>query len=235
MYKKILIVGPCRSGTTFLLNALSNDQYVGIFQRVKSGIRHELKNGFPVNSTTHRQCAESTFVAKESFGPYFQEEVFFDPIAQYLSLTPALDELIVFAIRAPDECYMSWIKSFSSRWHVDSKVFNAAYTHLYTLYLKYKDKKNIVIFPLNKKTDCLEKLSVIKRKMMPVIRSSVYKEYIKYKDPEFFEVKGLLDKAMNSKFYSEEKTKIKVEIDAGIVSEAHMVYMSMLKGEGKDD
>lgn len=228
MYRKIIILGPCRSGTTFVLNALSNDQYDGYFQICKNDVRKKLAEDAPDNDLLSVMGDSPFFVAKEALGPYFIEEVNIDPIAKILVPDDYADALIIFCLREPHSCFLSWEKSFGNKKAINHQVFNQAYSQLKQLYENYHDKIRTAVLILDDKELFQERIGKVIRDMYPFEKKDEYSAYYKYRDPECFEVKGLLDKAMSSKVYSEEKTKIYGAVDFSVIQSSISIYQFFL-------
>lgn len=228
MYRKIIILGPCRSGTTFVLNALSNDQYDGYFQICKNGIRKKLVKEVQDNDSLNIMEKSPLFVAKEALGPYFIEEAIIDPIGKLLIPDDYADALIIFCLRDPDSCFLSWETSFGIKNSINHQVFNQAYSQLKKIYENYKDKLRTSVLILDDKKLFQERIGEVIENMYPFKEKDEYRTYYKYRDPEFFEVKGLLDKAMSSKVYSEEKTKISGLVNSSVIQSSISIYQFFL-------
>ncbi|WP_210523726.1 hypothetical protein [Pantoea ananatis] len=228
MYRKILILGPCRSGTTFVLNALSNDQYDGYFQICKSDVRKKLVEDAQDSDLLSVMGNSPLFVAKEALGPYFIEEVNIDPVAKILVPDDYEDALIIFCLREPDSCLLSWEKSFGNKKAINHQVFNQAYSQLKQLYENYNDKIRTAVLILDDKELFQERIGQVIRGMFPFEKKDEYSTYYKYRDPDCFEIKGLLDKAMSSKVYSEEKTKIYGEVNFPAIQSSISIYQFFL-------
>lgn len=167
MYRKIIILGPCRSGTTFVLNALSNDQYDGYFQICKNDVRKKLAEDAPDNDLLSVMGDSPFFVAKEALGPYFIEEVNIDPIAKILVPDDYADALIIFCLREPHSCFLSWEKSFGNKKAINHQVFNQAYSQLKQLYENYHDKIRTAVLILDDKELFQERIGKVIRDMYP--------------------------------------------------------------------
>lgn len=103
MYDCVLILGPCRSGTTFLFNALASSHYIGIFQPLKHILRCEHMKIDPTLSL--RDFAGKRLVLKEAFGPYLASEATYDPV-ELLANNLNLEKILLITIlRNPIDCF----------------------------------------------------------------------------------------------------------------------------------
>ncbi|GLK61749.1 MULTISPECIES: hypothetical protein [Azotobacter] len=125
MYDLVLIAGPCRSGTTFVFNALSHSDFIGVFQPLKHQIRCELSGTSSEMKFEH--YVGNRIVIKEAFGPYSLEEAGYDPVQKAVDIFQAEKILLVLVLRSPTECLASWEKAFYSDRPVNDRVFNQAY------------------------------------------------------------------------------------------------------------
>jgi hypothetical protein len=196
----VLIVGPCRSGTTFVFNALSSSTHTGIFQPIKHSIRSEIA-GEP-KKLDLRDFSGQKVIIKEAFGPYDLREATFDPVAAiYKAIKPATP-LLITVLRTPDRCYASWKRSFCSpSAEPDISVFNAAYNNSLRLREEYQGKLPTIDLLLDDEVSFPATLSRIKGMLGSQIALTNYKTLIKVRDPDRFEVSGLLSKAMSGRDY----------------------------------
>ena len=99
----ILIVGPCRSGSTALFYAFARC-FGGEAQPIKTILRKGAK-GFVFPSK------REFFVIKENFGPHHLEEACFDPIRLLLEAGyPSTRIKMIVSIREPQNCLDSWVQ-----------------------------------------------------------------------------------------------------------------------------
>lgn len=127
--KVILIYSPCRSGSTPLLNALSMlDDQEGFYQPIKAALRRSIaKQEEPVII----DAQAPTIIIKETLGPYFREEVDYDPISVLIENGIPPSALHIIALfRQPEACLFSWQKNFRPE-DVNFSLFGPSYSAVY--------------------------------------------------------------------------------------------------------
>lgn len=139
MPKRImLLVCPCRSGSTIMLRAFGHAGVPAFFQPIKNALRWELegeKRPWEILSEFDRE----TIFVKETFGPYRQEETTFDPLARLLAAgVPADRIVIVVLVRDPAAVWLSWQmhwraqtspELFAETWRACLKCIKTARAH----------------------------------------------------------------------------------------------------------
>ena len=127
--KVVLILAPCRSGSTALLNALAMvDSLSCVYQPIKAAVRRSLVGD---RTPVILDAEETTLVLKETFGPYFLREVDYDPIKVLLEKGVAPEDLHVVALfRRPEECLVSWLNTFR-RDDLNLPLLSASYRAVY--------------------------------------------------------------------------------------------------------
>jgi hypothetical protein len=122
--KTIVILSPCRSGSTALLNAFAIGGWQSIYQPIKGALRRTLAgDDSPVVIDAVSPCV----IIKETLGPYLPAEVNYDPLGVLMQKGISPRSLNVVALmRKPEECLASWMRSFKEG--VDLSLFGAAYT-----------------------------------------------------------------------------------------------------------
>lgn len=120
----ILIMGPCRSGTTSLLNCFSMGGISGVYQPIKAAVRRE---HYGDKTPVIIGAGEKQLVVKETFGPYFGGEVHYDPINTLLQNGVSQSSIKVIALyRKPTACLDSWFRTFRKN-DLDITLFGSAY------------------------------------------------------------------------------------------------------------
>ena len=105
----VLIVSPCRSGSTALLTGLSLVADRAYFQPFKTALRRKIEG---LSSPVALSLSGLT-VIKETFGPYLDDEVSYDPLGLLLGYGVRPERLRVIALlRDPAACSASWQRSF---------------------------------------------------------------------------------------------------------------------------
>ncbi|EPM65029.1 hypothetical protein A584_29006 [Pseudomonas syringae pv. theae ICMP 3923] len=221
MYDFILIAGPCRSGTTFVFNALANADYVGMFQPLKHLIRCNYSG---INSELQMLPHGERIVVKEAFGPYIEEEVSYDPIFIITEEFKPSKPLILLVLRSPSKCYMSWKKSFFHNKEINNDVFNMAYVNTLNLYNNYVNRIEIKVLLIDEERSFNKNLSTIKSEICTAEVDN-YRRFVKMKDPTEFEVHGLLDKALSGKVYREDFLSNSCpEFDTSAIHRSYVCY-----------
>lgn len=131
----ILILSPCRSGSSALLNAFAMTGVSSTFQPIKASIRRALiGDKTPVNI----EVTNPTLVIKETLGPYFPEEVHYDPVKTITDRFNLKSLALIALLRSPEDCYNSWERSFSKKegYTYSTDLFNQAYQSVLTTYLE---------------------------------------------------------------------------------------------------
>ncbi len=114
----VLIVAPCRSGTSTLLKAFSASADMAYYQPLKSLMRA----GRPQLVIPKKA---KTIVIKETLGPWRMEESVMDPLALLLKAgVPKGKIILIPLLREPVEAYDSWLKYAAG---TDTKLFIAAF------------------------------------------------------------------------------------------------------------
>ncbi|MFJ2280898.1 sulfotransferase family protein [Pseudomonas sp. NPDC087803] len=200
MYDLVLIAGPCRSGTTFVFNALSHGDFTGVFQPLKHQIRCALSGHS--SEMKLEQYAGHRVVVKEAFGPYRLEEADYDPVQKTIELFQAEKVLLVLVLRSPQECLASWEKAFHSDSPVSDQVFNQAYLNTLRLQQKYAGQVDVETLILEQQQHFTRTLEDIRTRIGASDPGQGYRNYVKHRDPPGYEVHGLLDKALKGKDYN---------------------------------
>jgi hypothetical protein len=138
----ILLLSPCRSGSTAIGSLLSVSGVSVFHQPIKSLLCSSIfeeKVTLPENLLLNRT---SPIVIKETLGPYFQEECLFDPVALLLEAGLDKNQLqLVFLLRNPSLCLESWMKKFSGVMGLSDQVleenFFSTTRNFCTLYNRY--------------------------------------------------------------------------------------------------
>ncbi|AZD33125.1 hypothetical protein C4K22_0351 [Pseudomonas chlororaphis subsp. aurantiaca] len=200
MYDLVLIAGPCRSGTTFVFNALSHSDFVGFFQPLK----HQIRCGLSGTSSGMKleRYVGKRIVIKEAFGPYNLEEADYDPVQKTIDIFQADKVLLVLVLRSPPECLASWEKAFCSDGPVSDQVFNQAYLNTLRLQQKYAQILDVETLILEQEQHFTRTLDKIKTRLGCADVTQRYCDYVKPRDPHRYEVHGLLDKALKGKDYN---------------------------------
>ena len=104
----LLLVCPCRSGSTILLRAFGHAGLPAYFQPIKNARRWQYEGHdrpwYPPD-VAHDQA----IFLKETFGPFHREETSYDPLAELLgSNLPAERIALVVLLRDPAAVWASW-------------------------------------------------------------------------------------------------------------------------------
>ena len=101
----VLMVSPCRSGSTAMLRVFGYSGYTAVFQPIKNALRWQ---NLETSAPWEMPAVRSVFI-KETFGPYHQFEVLFDPVQVLLEagVDPARLRLVVL-LREPADVWASW-------------------------------------------------------------------------------------------------------------------------------
>jgi hypothetical protein len=106
----VCIVGPCRCGSTALLQATACAGYRSYFQPIKRLIR---KLFLGENARWELRPSSTVVVVKETFGPFVPAEVAFDPVELLLHKGYRPEQLtLVTMLRSPRQLLISWAKYF---------------------------------------------------------------------------------------------------------------------------
>ncbi|WP_352161018.1 sulfotransferase domain-containing protein [Pseudomonas brassicacearum] len=202
MYDCVLILGPCRSGTTFLFNALASSHYIGIFQPLKHILRCEHMKIDPTISL--RDFVGKRLVLKEAFGPYLASEATYDPVELLANNLSLKKILLITILRNPIDCLSSWIASFKVTPDEAAIRLSQAYDNTVRVHTKYLQKMDSVSLILEDEADCRNKINLIRKAMGSVPLPDQYDQYIKPNDPPGFQVSGLLKKALSGQEYKAE-------------------------------
>lgn len=220
----ILVAGPCRSGTTFIFNALASDRYIGVFQPVKHILRSKLAAIAPGEFAPNGSRGQNMII-KESFGPYFLEEVRYDPVIELQSVLGIFDPKLILVMRNPLDCFASWLKSFSLTSKEAEPVFIESYRHTYSLYERYKNQLDVQVVILDEGEDLQRKIRLIQDSIRGPNDTGHYASLEKKRDPAEFEVRGLLTKAFSSQDYNKAFiTQAGHDIDIAQLSRAKSYY-----------
>lgn len=115
----LFLWGPCRVGSTALLNVFAESGFKAIYQPIKNLLRHEI-NQYP-ESDDKKIMAEFSMsapwtVVKETSGPYTMAECLFNPLEALLrSGFPSDKVQLVIISREPADMLASWTRKWSSR------------------------------------------------------------------------------------------------------------------------
>jgi len=120
----ILILAPCRSGSSAVLNAFANGGWLSLYQPIKAAVRRAHAGEIePVIIN----MPKNGIVIKETFGPYFKAEVDYNPVRVLIDSGVNPSSLQVIALfRRPEECLTSWIKIFRPS-DIDLSLFSESY------------------------------------------------------------------------------------------------------------
>jgi len=204
----LIILSPCRSGSTALLNAFAMAGYSSFFQPIKTSIRRMMVGDrTPVKIDVKTQI----LVIKEALGPYFSSEIHYSPINILKSKLNLNAISLVALLREPDACLSSWESAFSKGMNSNERVdlFNDAYQVVVETYAWAKSEgiktAAIRLEDLSNREILIAALNDInipfQEEMMDWTKSKYYTPktygFQKAKEPEEFQVKGLLDKVKN--------------------------------------
>ena len=113
----LLIISPCRCGSTALERAFAGAGLPVYHQPLKTVVRHHLV-GEKLTWVMPTAAEAELVVVKETFGPYAPEENELDPVGTLVDAGCAVDRLSVLAVvRDPGAAYASW-----QRWWPDSTL-----------------------------------------------------------------------------------------------------------------
>ncbi|AVL51720.1 sulfotransferase family protein [Roseobacter denitrificans] len=104
----LLLVCPCRSGSTILLRAFGHAGLPAYFQPIKNACRWRYEGqehpwSPPVCSKDH------AIFMKETFGPFHLEETTYDPLSELLATNLSADRIaLVVLLRDPAAVWASW-------------------------------------------------------------------------------------------------------------------------------
>ena len=122
--KVVVILSPCRSGSTALLNSFAMAGWQSLYQPVKAALRRSVAGD---NAPVVIRAETSCLVIKETLGPYNSAEVNYDPLGVLMEKGIDPKSIHVIALmRRPEECLDSWIRSFRKD-DVDLSLFGASY------------------------------------------------------------------------------------------------------------
>lgn len=104
----MLLVCPCRSGSTIMLRAFGHAGVPAFFQPIKNALRWGLQGEWRPWEMPSDVDLQTVFV-KETFGPYHPEETSFDPLSCLLDAGLPADRIIlVVLLRDPAAVWSSW-------------------------------------------------------------------------------------------------------------------------------
>lgn len=106
-----LIVGPCRSGTSWLQKAISSGEPASIWQPLKHAIRTNLGLN---DAALKLGAAGPHLIIKEAFGPYLIDECVFDPVAILQTVYPESQIRLAICFRDIAASVASWSRSFKN-------------------------------------------------------------------------------------------------------------------------
>lgn len=137
----VLILGPCRTGTTSLLRALAeqtrfDDSTLSVYQPMKTQIR-----GILANEETVFKPAKHTkkLIIKETLGPFVDQEMEFNPFDVLAKLNIGDDRLrVIFVNRHPFAAWISWKQCWGND-RVSIEMFIKAYKHYMKLYNEHSE------------------------------------------------------------------------------------------------
>ncbi|MDW3223178.1 MAG: sulfotransferase family protein [Paracoccaceae bacterium] len=134
----MLLVCPCRSGSTIMLRAFGHAGVAAFFQPIKNALRWGLlgeRRPWEVPS----EIDQKTVFLKETFGPFRLEETTYDPLECLLAVgLPAERINLVVLMRDPAAVWLSWQKHWSAQtsptlfadaWHACLKCVKTARAH----------------------------------------------------------------------------------------------------------
>lgn len=110
----VLLVSPCRSSSSPMAEGMRASKIETLYQPIKACLRARMA-GQRLIFHLHSKIHTPIIFVKETFGPYFEEECSFDPVALFLELGIHPAELKVLALmREPHECFNSWTRTFGT-------------------------------------------------------------------------------------------------------------------------
>lgn len=211
--KTVVIVSPCRSGSTALLKALSMDDSVdGVFQPMKTSLRRYMVGD---DAPVEIRAEKPFMVIKETLGPYVPAEVYFRPLSvlrDRLDVNQAAGSVAVIAmLRDPEDCFNSWNRWFSLGGFPDfrPKLLEDAYQEtLDVLYCAQHEGIQCVSLEYNDLNDPVTLSKALSSVGLPFSEQMIdwrqapaYKEgqygFQKPKEPDLFRISGLLESVKN--------------------------------------
>ena len=113
----VLMISPCRSGSTIMLRIFGYGGFLSFFQPIKNALRwRHLGHERPWSAP---ETAQPVFV-KETFGPFEQVEVRFNPLRELIKAgIPAERLRLVVLLREPSYVWSSWRSLWGERTRVD--------------------------------------------------------------------------------------------------------------------
>ncbi|MDY4379455.1 hypothetical protein SOV92_16770 [Pectobacterium brasiliense] len=126
--KFILLWGPCRVGSTALLNVFGECRLPAYYQPIKVLLREILDSG---NIKTDLPQFEDISVIKETSGPYTIAESIFNPLSVLIQsgVSPEKIALVVMHRKA-DDMLDSWVRKWASLTKKESLYANFLLSHL---------------------------------------------------------------------------------------------------------
>jgi len=218
----ILILSPCRSGSSALLNAFAMAGFTSTFQPLKASIRRSvLGDKTPVDI----EINSSTLVIKETLGPYFPEEVHYNPLKTLTDKFNVKNLALITLLRNPDDCYNSWEKSFGNKsgYSFSTDLFNQAYQVVLAAYLEAR-AANIPASAI--KSEDIGNRDIL-AKALRGVNTAFHEEMINWErssrhapnmygfqkpvEPEAFKVSGILDGVKNGTGLTQSHTAVNSE------------------------
>jgi hypothetical protein len=193
----VLVTGPCRSGTTWVQTLLSDESTDSYFQPFKHAVRCRLFSQPPALAV--RDDADRV-VVKEALGPYFLDEIRYDPVACFNASLPRHDRRVILCMDDPANCFLSWVRSFRrvSEAHLWI-MFVEAYRETRRLWMRLRAERcSVLPFTLTLYEGCVS-AEAMTRVLLHFAGATapggLFFSIRKVRDPAFFEVAGLLDEA----------------------------------------
>ena len=113
----VLMISPCRSGSTVMLRIFGYSGFAAFFQPIKNALRWRyLGQDRPWRAP---ETAKPIFV-KETFGPFDEIEARFNPLRELIKAGVAADRLkLVVLLREPSLVWSSWRSLWGDRTRVE--------------------------------------------------------------------------------------------------------------------
>lgn len=187
----VLIVAPCRSGTSTLLKAFSASADMSYYQPLKSLMR----TGRPELVIPKKA---KTIVIKETLGPWRMEESIMDPLALLLKAGVPKEKIVLIPLlREPVEAYDSWLKYAAG---TDTRLFIAAFDTTLKIH-EEASKLGIRSIPLA--YDLYKKPRTLMKSLLGKVGLKFKETNVRWKDKSYISKKiKLNDEAAHQKGYA---------------------------------
>jgi|GEM_PF-2208675 hypothetical protein len=219
-----LIVSPCRSGSTALLQCFASQGYLSYFQPMKRILRWQIV-GQSVDNFVIPVGSEKRIIIKETLGPYFCEESEMNPIRILIKKGYPIEKIsLILLLRDPLQTFSSWMATFGQNKFLPSptfETFKAAYSNTYRM--KEEFEEVISVMTLTPDSLCqknrLTKISeLFKLAHLPLHGNPTQWEenkkfgspmsmIIKEKEPDSFRIPGVYDTLKEALKLSEPKPR----------------------------